>query len=70
MSFQPIDYSDQRSMARASLLADDGPDTFRAIYADRRARVRRIDDVKRAPMRPAGVRKMRQSRKRRKGTIR
>ena len=59
-----IDFNDQRSMAQASILADDGRETFRAIYP---RRTPRLDDVKRASMRPAGVRKMRQSRKRRKG---
>ena len=52
----------QRAMVAASLLVDMGSHDV----PDRRRRVRRDDDVKRAPMRPAGVRKMRQSRKRRK----
>jgi hypothetical protein len=61
----------QRAMVEASWLATGGTETERhAVYAERRTRVRRLDDLKRAPMRPAGVRKMRQSRKRRAGTIR
>lgn len=57
-----IDYHSQRSMVDASLLVDMGSHDV----PDRRRKVRREDDVKRAPMRPAGVRKMRQSRKRRR----
>ena len=62
-----IDYTSQRSMATASWLAVGGSESERhAVYTDRRVYVRREDDRKRESMRPAGVRKMRQSRKRRR----
>jgi hypothetical protein len=57
----------QRNLVMAAELAIGGGATERhAVYPDRRKRERRLDDVKQEPMRPAGVRKMRQSRKRRK----
>lgn len=61
----------QRDMVAASELAIGGSETERHnSYVDRRHTVRRVDDVKAAPMNTAKVRKMRQSRKRRKPSVR
>ena len=58
-----MNYHDPPAVVRASLLADEGRETYRAIYPNRTPAERKHE-----PMRPVGtVRKMRQSRKRRKG---
>lgn len=62
----------QPEMVRASLLADDGRETHHGVYRHRASMAHGPvhEAPKREPINVAPVRKMRQSRKRRKGNLR